>query len=105
MFSTRRLHRVMSDARQAGLVVQVHCENGPLIEALMAEAGRSGRRGEHVFADTRPPEVEEEAVARTLAVASLTGATCYLVHLSTAGALEHGPPARQPDRAPGLPQV
>jgi dihydropyrimidinase len=41
-----------------------------------------------VFADTRPPEVEEEAVARTLAVASLTGATCYLVHLSTAGALD-----------------
>lgn len=88
MFSTRRLHRLMSDAREAGLVVQVHCENGPLIEELTGGAVRAGRRGEHVFADTRPPEVEEEAVARTLAVASLTGATCYLVHLSTAGALD-----------------
>jgi dihydropyrimidinase len=98
MFSTRQLHRLMTDARQAGLVVQVHCENGPLIEALVADAVRSGRRGEHVFADTRPPEVEEEAVARTLAVASLTGATCYLVHLSTAGALDQVRLARKRGR-------
>jgi dihydropyrimidinase len=98
MFSTQQLHRLMTDARQAGLVVQVHCENGPLIETLMADAVRSGRRGEHVFADTRPPEVEEEAVARTLAVASLTGATCYLVHLSTAGALDQVRLARKRGR-------
>ena len=98
MFSTRQLHRLMTDARQAGLVVQVHCENGPLIEELVADAVRSGRRGEHVFADTRPPEVEEEAVARTLAVASLTGATCYLVHLSTAGALDQVRLARKRGR-------
>src|SRR5260370_16434281 len=61
MFSTRRLHRLMSDARQAGLVVQGHCENGPLIEELVDGAGRAGRPGEPVFADTRPPEVEERA--------------------------------------------
>ena len=88
MFSTRRLYELMADARRAGLVVCVHCENGPLIEALTAAALREGLVGARVFAGTRPPEVEEEAVARTLAVASLTGATCYLVHLSTAGALD-----------------
>jgi dihydropyrimidinase len=98
MFSTRRLHRLMSDARRADLVVQVHCENGPLIEELVDGAVRAGRRGEQVFADTRPPEVEEEAVARTLAVASLTGATCYLVHLSTAGALDQVRLARKRGR-------
>jgi dihydropyrimidinase len=98
MFSTRQLHRLMTDARQAGLVVQVHCENGPLIESLVADAVRSGRRGEPVFAGTRPPEVEEEAVARTLAVASLTGAACYLVHLSTAGALDQVRLARKRGR-------
>lgn len=88
MSSTRELFRLMSMARRLGLIVQVHCENGPLIEALTAEALGSGRRGARVFADTRPPQVEEEAVARTLAVASLTDATCCLVHLSTAPALE-----------------
>jgi len=88
MCSTRRLYELMCAARELGLLVQVHCENAPLIEALVAEAGAAGARSARVFADTRPPEVEEEAVARTLAVASLAGASCYLVHLSSAGSVE-----------------
>ncbi len=72
-----------------GVLVQVHCENAPLIGALEDDAVRAGSsRGARIFADTRPPEVEEEAVARTLAVASLAGAACYLVHLSSAGAVD-----------------
>jgi len=105
MCSTRGLHRLMSAARQAGLLVQVHCENGPLIEELVAGAVRSGQRGEPVFASTRPPEVEEEAVARTLAVASLTGAPCYLVHLSTAGAIEQVRLARRRGQPPVFAEV
>jgi dihydropyrimidinase len=110
MCSTRRLYELMCAAREIGLLVQVHCENAPLIEAQVAgalraeagagaggESGRSGGPGQpagsrrpraRIFADTRPPEVEEEAVARTLAAASLAGAACYLVHLSSAGSLE-----------------
>jgi dihydropyrimidinase len=89
MCSTRRLYELMSMARRIGLVVAVHCENAPLIEALEDEAIAAGPRdaGARIFADTRPPEVEDEAVARVLATASLAGATCYLVHLSTAGAV------------------
>jgi dihydropyrimidinase len=101
MCSTRRLHELMSSARELGLLVQVHCENAPLIDALVAEALRgeataagmsaagtgSGDRP-RIFADTRPPEVEDEAVARTLAAASLAGAPCYLVHLSSEGAVD-----------------
>jgi dihydropyrimidinase len=125
MCSTGRLYELMSAARGLGLLVQVHCENAPLIDALVAEAlhaealgaearpvgaGAAGagggaaresgrlmgpghpagpaRPGARIFAGTRPPEVEEEAVARTLAVASLAGAPCYLVHLSSAGSLD-----------------
>ena len=122
MCSTRRLYELMSAARGLGLLVQVHCENAPLIEALVADAlhtraphaealgaetfpagvgaagpgvesghpagSGQGRPGARIFADTRPSEVEEEAVARTLAVASLAGAPCYLVHLSSAGSVE-----------------
>ena len=73
MCSTRRLYELMSAARELGLLVQVHCENAPLIEVLVEEAVAAGARGARVFADTRPPEVEEEAVARTLAAASLAG--------------------------------
>ncbi len=88
MCSTRRLFELMSSATGPGMIVSVHCENGPLIEVLTEEALSSGRHGARVFADTRPPEVEEEAVARVLAIASLTGAACYLVHLSTAGVVD-----------------
>ena len=88
MCSTRRLYELMCAARELGLLVQVHCENAPLIEALVDEAVTAGARSARVFADTRPPEVEEEAVARALAAASLADAPCYLVHLSSAGSLE-----------------
>jgi dihydropyrimidinase len=118
MCSTGRLYELMSAARGLGLLVQVHCENAPLINALVAAALRAetmpagvppagalpagpgaagadegvgwerARPGARIFADTRPPEVEEEAVARTLAAASLADAPCYLVHLSSAGSLE-----------------
>jgi dihydropyrimidinase len=102
MCSTRRLYELMTAAARLGLLVQVHCENAPLIDALVAGALRAGAdgaavgqaagagagRSARIFADTRPPEVEEEAVARTLAAASLAGAACYLVHLSTAGAVD-----------------
>ena len=96
--STRRLFELMCAARQHGLLVQVHCENGALIDALTASALVAGRAGARVYADTRPPEVEEEAVARVLAVAALTGAACYLVHLSSAGALDQVRLARSRDR-------
>ena len=105
MCSTKRLFEIMASARRLGLLVQVHCENGPLIEALEAdalkeEAARGTRAGPRIFADTRPPEVEEEAVARTLAAASLARAPVYLVHLSTAGALEQVRLARRRGQPP-----
>jgi len=105
MCSTKRLYEIMSSARGLGLLVQVHCENGPLIEALEADAledetADAGPAGPRIFADTRPPEVEEEAVASTLAAASLAGAPCYLVHLSTAGALEQVRLARRRGQPP-----
>ncbi|HLN06022.1 MAG TPA: amidohydrolase family protein, partial [Acidimicrobiales bacterium] len=87
MCSTQRLFQLMNWTRELGLVMQVHCENGALIDALVGEALQAGRRGPSTFAETRPPEVEEEAVARVLATAALTGAPSYLVHLSCSRAL------------------
>jgi dihydropyrimidinase len=88
MCGAARLRELMAMAAPAGLVVAVHCENARLIEAREQEAVAARAPAvPRVFADTRPPEAEDEAVGRALAAASQTGATCYLVHLSTAGAL------------------
>ena len=50
MCSTRRLYELMSAARELGLLVQVHCENAPLIEALVEE----GLHAEVLQAGPRP---------------------------------------------------
>ena len=87
MWSTRGLLELMTAAGRARQVVQVHCEEGQLIEGLVAAALAAGRTGVSLFAQTRPPEAEAAAVAVALAAAGITGATCYLTHLSCAEAL------------------
>jgi dihydropyrimidinase len=103
MCTTSTMFDIMSAAAKVGLLVQVHCENGSLIEAIETKmlAGRAYSAA-RLFADTRPAEVEEEAVARALATARLAGAACYLVHLSTAGAIDQVRMARQRSGPPVL---
>jgi dihydropyrimidinase len=88
MWSARGLFELMTAAAACGQVVQVHCEEGELIDGLAAAAMAAGRTGVRVFAETRPPGAEAASVARVLETAQITGATSYLVHLSCAGALD-----------------
>jgi len=88
MWSTRGLFELMTLAARHRQVVQVHCEEGEVIEGLVAAAIASGRTGVAVFAETRPPGTETASVALVLETAGITGATCYLAHLSCSGALD-----------------
>jgi len=88
MWSARGLFDLMAAAARHGQVVQVHCEEGELIDGLAAAAVAAGRTGVAVFAQTRPPGAEAASVARVLQTAHITGARSYLVHLSCAGALD-----------------
>lgn len=87
MFTDGPLFGLLRDAAAVGLRVQVHCEVGEVIESLVEDFRGAGRRELCCFAQSRPPEVEDEAVRRTLTLAEMTGATLYLVHLTTAGGL------------------
>jgi len=88
MWSTRGLFELMTAAARLGQVVQVHCEDGQVIDGLAAAAIAAGRTGADVFARTRPPEAEAASVAVVLGTAAVTGAACYLVHLSCAQAMD-----------------
>jgi dihydropyrimidinase len=88
MWSARGLLGLMTAAAREGLVVQVHCEDGQMIEALAAAAFADRRTGVRVFAETRPPATEAASVAAALAMAEITGARCYLTHLSCSQALD-----------------
>jgi dihydropyrimidinase len=88
MWSTRGLFELMTEASRQGQVVQVHCEDGQMIEGLAAAATAAGRTGARLFAQTRPPEAEAASVALVLNTAGITGATCYLTHLSCSQTLD-----------------
>src|SRR5882757_3627816 len=88
------LYRTMLAAAGAGLPVQVHCEDGELIEGLVIEAAAAHRHGPVTFAEVRPPSAEEVAVHRALTIAELAGARIYLTHLSNAEAVGHVRAAR-----------
>jgi dihydropyrimidinase len=77
----------MCAAVRLGVLVRVHCENGSIIQALIADYLTGGKRQARYFALSRPPEVEEEAIARTLAIAQLAGAAVYITHVTTAGGI------------------
>jgi dihydropyrimidinase len=88
---------LMTAGRKHGALVTLHCENGGAIEALRRQALAEGRTAIIEHARTRPAVLEGEAVARAAALAEVTGAAIYVVHLSSAPALaavrtaqEHG---------------
>lgn len=79
--------RLMRAARRQGALVTLHCENGGAIEELRREALAAGRTGVFEHALTRPAVLEAEAVNRAAALAEVTGASIYIVHVSSAPAL------------------
>lgn len=79
--------RLMAAARAAGAIVNVHAENGEMLDHCAAEMLRAGHHDPRYFAESRPALAEAEATRRALDYAALTGAEVYIVHLSCAEAL------------------
>jgi dihydropyrimidinase len=77
-----QLYRVMETVAAAGGLPIVHCENGPICDALRSQAVAQGRTTPSHHALTRPPRQEAEAVGRATDVAALAGSPVYIVHVS-----------------------
>jgi len=96
---TPGLADAIAAAGRAGALTLVHCEDA----GMLAHAGQalieSGRGAVPNFPDARPVSAEVEAVQQAIALGRLTGAPVYIVHLSSAAALDR---CRQA-RAAGLP--
>jgi dihydropyrimidinase len=88
------LHAALRVVGSAGGLPIVHCENGPLCEALRAEAVASGAIAPSYHAATRPVRQEAEAVSRAMDIAELAGSRLYIVHVSCAEAAERVETAR-----------
>lgn len=80
------LFRTLRLAADVGALVQVHAENGDVIDVLVKEALEKGQTAPKYHALTRPPEAEGEATARAIRLAEIAGAPLYVVHVTCAEA-------------------
>jgi dihydropyrimidinase len=80
--------RAMQQAARTGALVMMHAENGIAIDQLVAQAVAAGKTEPVQHGLTRPPELEAEATSRAIALARVTGAPLYVVHMSAAQALD-----------------
>src|SRR5207253_2627882 len=81
------LYEVFRAAAAHGGMLQVHCENATIIDALVAGALAAGNVAARYHAETRPAYAEAEATHRAIALARAAQAPVYIVHLSSADAL------------------
>ena len=82
-----RLFAALRQMGRHGGMLQVHCENATVIDALVADAVARGDVGCRHHALTRPTYAEAEATHRAIALARAAEASVYIVHLSCADAL------------------
>jgi dihydropyrimidinase len=95
----RALLAAATAARAAGSVTLLHCEDGAMLKEAGEKLIAQGRGAVANFPDARPVAAEVAAVDQAIGIARRTGAPVYIVHLSSAAALDRCRRAR----AAGLP--
>ena len=77
----------MRAAREAGVLMMMHCEDAAIIQTTAERMVAEGRGSLAFFADARPVSAEVAATERAVALAEASGAPIYIVHLSSERAL------------------
>ena len=80
--------RAMAIVGANGGIVQLHAENGDVIDYLMNKAIAEGRTAPTDFPATCPTWAEAEAINRGVLMGAMTDCPVYIVHLSTQEGLE-----------------
>lgn len=72
-------------AKENGMLVMAHCENGDVIEPLIAEALAARHTSPEWHAHTRPTWGAVESTLRLAAMAAQANAPVYIVHMNAGG--------------------
>lgn len=75
-------------AGESGVLVMLHCEDHALVEDATARLVAAGKSSIDHFEHSRPLVAEVVATQRAVALAEATGTPIYIVHLSSARALD-----------------
>jgi dihydropyrimidinase len=79
------IFRALQAARDLGMLVMAHCENGDVIEVLTAQALAAGHTTPEWHAHTRSAWGAIESTLRLLSMAAQANAPVYIVHMNAAG--------------------
>ncbi len=82
------LYRTFRQAGENGTRISMHAENGIVIDEIIKGAIRDKKTAPIYHARTRPTRMEAEGVHRAIAIAEVANVPLYIVHLSSADALE-----------------
>ena len=87
MINDELMFRVMQKAAAMNALCLIHAENGSAIDIVVSQMIAEGKTEPHYHALSRSPKAEAEATHRSIALADMTGAAVYIVHLSNEDAL------------------
>lgn len=94
MVDDATIYKAMKHTAKTGALLCMHAENGGVIDVIVQKALAEGKTAPIYHALTRPTTAEAEAVNRSIALAQMSGAPVYIVHLSCNDALEKVAEAR-----------
>jgi dihydropyrimidinase len=82
------IFRALRIARDNGMLVMLHAENGDVIETLITEALKANHLTPEWHAKTRPAWGAVEATLRACSLAAQADAPLYVVHMNVAGEVD-----------------
>jgi len=82
------IFKAMQIARDSGMLVMVHCENGDVIDTLTEQALAAGHTSPEWHALTRPGWGGVESTLRVAGMAAAAEASVYIVHMNVGGEVD-----------------
>src|ERR1700749_2892412 len=87
MIDDTTMFRVMQSAGEAGGMTLVHAENGIAIQQMIENLVAEGKLEPKSHAQSRPPTMQADGVARALRVGEVAKAPVFIVHVSCESAM------------------
>ncbi len=91
------IFKAMQIARDNGMLVMAHCENGDVIDTLIEQALAAGHTTPEWHALTRPSWGAVDATLRVAGMAFAADASAYIVHMNAGGEVDMLKYARERD--------
>jgi dihydropyrimidinase len=82
------IFKALRIAKENGMLMMAHCENGDVIETLIPEALAAGHTSPEYHASTRPAWGAVEATLRMAAMAEQADSPVYIVHMNVGGEVD-----------------